>query len=42
MSTGMRDGFVPEQARDATSTTPTTPAAWSYDVLRPALRGETT
>lgn len=39
MSTGMRDGFVPEQVRDATSTTPTTLTAWSYDVLRPALTG---
>jgi uncharacterized protein YbjT (DUF2867 family) len=37
MSTGMRDGFVPEQPRDATSTTPTTLGAWSYDVLRPLL-----
>ncbi|MGQ0841795.1 hypothetical protein [Actinokineospora sp.] len=36
MSTGLRDGFVPEQARDATSTTATTLAAWSYDVLRPS------
>lgn len=37
MSTGMRDGFVPEQKRDATTTTPTTLAAWSYDVLSPIL-----
>jgi hypothetical protein len=37
MSTGLRDGFVPEQPRDATTTTPTTLATWSYDVLRPLL-----
>ena len=37
MSTGMRDGFTPEQPRDATTTTPTTLGAWAYDVLRPAL-----
>lgn len=38
MSTGLRDGFVPEQTRDATTTTTTTLAAWSYEVLRPLLR----
>lgn len=37
MSTGMRDGFVPEQQRDATTTTNTTLAAWSHDILRPLL-----
>jgi uncharacterized protein YbjT (DUF2867 family) len=37
MSTGMRDGFVPEQARDVTTTTPTTLGSWAYDVLRPLL-----
>ncbi|MBA3293812.1 MAG: hypothetical protein H0T40_08770 [Geodermatophilaceae bacterium] len=37
MSTGLRDDFVPEQARDASTTTTTTLAAWSYDVLRPLL-----
>jgi hypothetical protein len=37
MSTGMRDGFVPEQARDVTTTTPTTLGSWTYDVLRPLL-----
>lgn len=37
MSTGMRDGFVPELPRDVTSTTPSTLGAWAYDVLRPAL-----
>lgn len=37
MSTGLRDDFAPEQPRDATTTTPTTLAAWSYDALRPAL-----
>ena len=34
MSTGLRDALTPEQARDATTTTPTTLASWSYDVLR--------
>jgi hypothetical protein len=34
MSIGLRDGFVPEQSRDATTTTtPTTLTAWCYDVL---------
>ncbi|SIN83687.1 NAD(P)H-binding protein [Agromyces cerinus] len=37
MSTGLRDGFVPEQPRSAQSTTPTTLASWAYDVLRPQL-----
>jgi uncharacterized protein YbjT (DUF2867 family) len=37
MSTGLRDGFVPEQKRDITTTTPTTLQAWAYDVLRPTL-----
>lgn len=37
MSTGLRNGFTPEQPRDATTTTPTTLGAWSYDTLRPAL-----
>lgn len=35
MSTGLRDGFVPEQPRDVTTTTPTTLAAWCWDELRP-------
>ena len=39
MSTGLRDGFVPAQRRDAPTTTDPTLAAWSYDVLRPALSG---
>lgn len=39
MSTGLRDGFVPEQPRDAVSTTPTPLAAWAHAVLRPALGG---
>jgi uncharacterized protein YbjT (DUF2867 family) len=38
MSTGLRDGFVAEQPRDLTTTTPTTLAGWAYDVLRPLLR----
>lgn len=37
MSTFIRDGFVPEPARDATTMTPTTLAAWSTEVLRPLL-----
>jgi uncharacterized protein YbjT (DUF2867 family) len=37
MSTGLRDGFVPEQPRTAQTTTPTTLASWSYDTLRPQL-----
>jgi uncharacterized protein YbjT (DUF2867 family) len=37
MSTGLRDGFVPEQPRTVRSTTPTTLASWAYDVLRPQL-----
>ena len=37
MSTGLRDDFVPEQPRTVQSTTPTTLASWSYDVLRPQL-----
>ncbi|WP_337062581.1 NmrA family NAD(P)-binding protein [Kineococcus sp. G2] len=40
MSTGLRDGFVPEQPRDATTTTPTTLGAWAHDALRPRLREE--
>jgi uncharacterized protein YbjT (DUF2867 family) len=37
MSTGLRDGFAPEQPRTVHSTTPTTLASWAYDVLRPEL-----
>jgi uncharacterized protein YbjT (DUF2867 family) len=37
MTTGLRDGFVPEQPRDVSTTTPTTLASWCYEVLRPAL-----
>ena len=37
MSTGLRDGFVAEQPRDATTTTPTTLGSWAHDVLRPLL-----
>ncbi|MFI9809206.1 NAD(P)H-binding protein [Streptomyces sp. NPDC052301] len=37
MSTGLRDGFVPEQPRTPHTTTPTTLAAWAHDVLRPRL-----
>lgn len=37
MSTGLRDGFVPEQPRNVSTTTPTTLASWAYDVLRPLI-----
>ncbi|WP_370619342.1 NAD(P)H-binding protein [Mumia qirimensis] len=42
MSAGLRDGYVPEQTRDALTTTPTTLAAWAYDELRPALAPQPT
>ncbi len=35
MSAGMRDGFIPEQPRDATTTTPTTLGAWAWQALGP-------
>ncbi|WP_432561810.1 NAD(P)H-binding protein [Kineococcus sp. SYSU DK003] len=37
MSTGLREGFRPEQPRTAQTTTPTTLGAWSYETLRPLL-----
>ncbi|MCK7621813.1 NAD(P)H-binding protein [Streptomyces sp. RS10V-4] len=37
MSTGLREGFTPEQPRTATTTTPTTLVSWAYETLRPAL-----
>lgn len=37
MSIGMRDGFVPEQPRDATTTTPTTLRAWAVEELVPLV-----
>lgn len=37
MSTGLRDGFTPEQLRGPSSTTPTTLGAWCYETLRPLL-----
>ncbi|MBM9466266.1 SDR family oxidoreductase [Nakamurella leprariae] len=37
MSTGLRDGFVPEQPRTVLTTTPTTLGAWAFEVLRPQL-----
>ncbi|MEV4356372.1 NAD(P)H-binding protein [Nonomuraea sp. NPDC049625] len=33
MSTGLRDGFVPEQDRTAATTTPTTLSSWVHDEL---------
>ncbi len=39
MSTGLGNGFVPEQARDVISSTPTTLASWCYEVLRPMVTG---
>jgi uncharacterized protein YbjT (DUF2867 family) len=37
MSTGLRDGFVPEQPRTLATTTPTSLASWIHDELKPAL-----
>jgi uncharacterized protein YbjT (DUF2867 family) len=37
MTTGLRDGFRPEQRRDVHTTTPTTLAAWAYATLRPLV-----
>ncbi len=37
MLRGLRGGFVPEDARDVRSTTPTSLESWAYAVLRPAL-----
>lgn len=37
MSTGMRDGFVPEQSRTVATTTPTTLRAWAQDHLLAAV-----
>jgi len=34
MFTGLREDFVPEDARSIVTTTPTTPAAWAYEHLR--------
>jgi uncharacterized protein YbjT (DUF2867 family) len=42
MAAGLREGFEPEQPRDATTTTETTLGAWAYDVLRPALAARAT
>jgi len=39
MTSGMRDGFVPEQPRSALTTTPTTLAEWATSQLRPLLVG---
>jgi hypothetical protein len=38
MSTGLREGFAPEQPRDATTTTPTTLTSWVADHIRPRPR----
>jgi uncharacterized protein YbjT (DUF2867 family) len=37
MSTGLREGFVPEQPRTTLTTTDTTLGAWAWAELRPAL-----
>jgi uncharacterized protein YbjT (DUF2867 family) len=37
MPIGLRDGFTPEQQRDATTTTETTLGSWAYEALRPLL-----
>ncbi|MCF6471880.1 NmrA family transcriptional regulator [Nonomuraea sp. MG754425] len=39
MSTGLRDGFVPEQPRTPLTTTDTTLGAWALAELRPAIDG---
>ncbi|MDA0179463.1 SDR family oxidoreductase [Solirubrobacter phytolaccae] len=39
MSTGLREGFTPEQPRDATTTTPTTLRAFVADHIRPRHGG---
>lgn len=39
MSTGLRDGFHPEQPRSPVTTTPTELAGWVRDELVPALAG---
>ncbi|GAA3619184.1 NAD(P)H-binding protein [Nonomuraea rosea] len=38
MSTGLREGFVPEQPRTPVTTTDTTLGAWAWAELRPALQ----
>lgn len=38
MSRGLREGFVPDNGRDLTTTTPTTLGAWAYEHLRPLVR----
>jgi len=40
MSTGLRDGFVPEQPRTAVTTTPSTLEGWASTHLRPLLSAE--
>ncbi|GIG69468.1 NmrA family NAD(P)-binding protein [Phytomonospora endophytica] len=42
MSTGLRDGFTPEQERTARTTTPTSLAAWCHEELLPALAARAT
>ena len=37
MSSGLREGFVPEDARDVVTTTPTRLGGWAYERLRPLL-----
>lgn len=37
MSTGLREGFVPEQPRTPVTTTDTTLGAWAWAELRPVL-----
>jgi len=39
MTAGIRDGFVPENPRDCTTTTTTTLAGWARTHLKPALQG---
>ncbi|MGV9779171.1 hypothetical protein [Streptosporangium sp. NPDC003464] len=39
MSTGLREGYVPEQPRTPATTTGTTLDSWAWAELRPAWQG---
>jgi len=42
MTSGLKDGFVPEQPRGTITTTPTTLGQWAYANLRPAMTDSAT